>query len=167
MEEHQFIYLYKDAIKGNFKTKYAFFISITDHYLYNSSFKDSLPKMDNESIKKEKVFVMIKNGMLVEHLTYIINKFLPTGILKFLDDLAKWYLHRKLELEPDDPRRVLSMTDLEFGFVIFVGFLSVAVVVFIWEIFSLGVRRKFRKLFGLFEFLKVLKERMKDYHDRW
>ncbi|KAG5671334.1 hypothetical protein PVAND_001537 [Polypedilum vanderplanki] len=167
MEEKGSIELYKDVLDGKIKTKYAFFIRIIEHYLYNSTYGKSLPKMENESIKKEKIFTMIKNSMLVEHLTYIMERLIPTGIIKQLDDYGNWYLHRKLEVEPEDTKRILSMSDLEFGFVIFLGFMSLAIFVFICELHALYVRRQMRKLLGFYEFVRVIRERLKDYHDKW
>ncbi|KAG5671309.1 hypothetical protein PVAND_001514 [Polypedilum vanderplanki] len=163
----QFCDLYKQVLDGKSTTKYAFFVSVSDHQILNSTYGKSLPKMENESIRKEKGYAMKKNSMLTEHLTKIIDRLIPTGVIKHLDDFAKWYLYRHLEMEIEDPRRILSMSDLQFGFVIFLGFMSLPIVVFICELHVLYVRRQLRKLLGLYEFVRVIRERLKDYHDKW
>ncbi|KAG5671310.1 hypothetical protein PVAND_001515 [Polypedilum vanderplanki] len=162
----QFCDLYKQVLDRKSTTKYAFFVQESEHHLLNSTYDATLPRMENERIKKEKGFAMKKNGMLVERLTKIMEKFIPTGVIKHLDDFAKWYMYRHLEMDVEDPKRVLSMTDLEFGFVIFLGFLSLAIFVFICELHALYVRRQLRKLIGLYEFVRVIRERLKDYHDK-
>ncbi|KAG5671331.1 hypothetical protein PVAND_001534 [Polypedilum vanderplanki] len=85
----QFHVLYRQVLNGKSTTKYAFFVSVSDHYLLNSTYEVSLPTMENDNIKKEKAFVMMKNGMLVEHLTYVIDRLQPTGVLKHIDEYSK------------------------------------------------------------------------------
>ncbi|KAG5671335.1 hypothetical protein PVAND_001538 [Polypedilum vanderplanki] len=157
--------LYEEVLNGKSTAKYAFFMEESDHSVLNSTFGRTLPRMKNEDIQKEKAFGTIKNGMLVEQLNHVVDCLQPTGIIKHIDEYSKWHVHRQLDIEPEDTKRILSMSDLEFGFVIFLGFLSLAIFVFICELHALYVRRQLRKLLGLYEFVRVIKERLKDYHD--
>ncbi|KAG5679497.1 hypothetical protein PVAND_009061 [Polypedilum vanderplanki] len=159
--------LYKTALNGKIKTKYAFLLNTEIHAEFNSTFNDSLPIMKNERLTKPCTFTMMRYNIMTQPVDNIISKLMPSGILQHQSYYDIWYLYRPVEVEVKDSRRVLSMSDLEFGFVIFLGVLSLSIIVFICELHVLHVRRQLRKLLGLYEFIRVIRERLKDYHDRW
>ncbi|KAG5667570.1 hypothetical protein PVAND_015547 [Polypedilum vanderplanki] len=158
---------YEAALNGDTKSKYAFFASAYLHAILNSTFKDSLPIMKNERMTKKTHIYMVKQNVLTQAIDERINELMPSGILQHESDYGMWYLHRPVDVEIPDSRRILAMSDLEFGFVIFLGFLGLAIVVFICELHALYVRRELKKLLGLYEFMRVIRERLRDYHDRW
>ncbi|KAG5671323.1 hypothetical protein PVAND_001526 [Polypedilum vanderplanki] len=88
MNRSLFIDLYKQALDGETKSKYAFFSNDLDQRDWKINF----------------------------------------GV---------WLTHRPIYIEPEDTRRVLSISDLEFGFVIFLGFMSLPIIVFICELHAL------------------------------
>ncbi|KAG5670862.1 hypothetical protein PVAND_001095 [Polypedilum vanderplanki] len=108
-----------------------------------------------------------KNNILLFYINDIISRLIPSGILHIQVKYGSWSLNRPVEAEPEDTKKILSISDLEFGFVIFLGFLSLATVVFVCELHALYVRRQLSKLLGLYEFIRVIRERLKDYHDKW
>jgi hypothetical protein len=127
--------------------------------------------MKGEKIRKEKSFRMRKNHFMLGHLNHVISRFNSAGIAGYLADFGAWYLSRKLADEVKDPRRILSLTDLEFGFVLFLAAAGVSILVFfgelLWQQVWLKLSRKLKILIGVFEFLRVLRERMRGYHDGW
>jgi hypothetical protein len=70
-----------------------------------------------------------------------------------------------------DSPKILSLKDLEYGFVLFLVAAALSIVVFIGELLSvqvwLKIKRNLRILIGLADFLAVLGARMADYHDGW
>ncbi|KAG5679173.1 hypothetical protein PVAND_008763 [Polypedilum vanderplanki] len=164
---YEFLQLYKAVLDGDTKLKYAFFVDTTQHASFNRTFKNSLPIMKNERMTKSASITMFRHTFITQPIDETINKLIPSGILQHENDFGSWYYYRPVDIDVEDPRRILSMPDLEFGFVIFLGFLGLSVVVFICELNGLFVKRQLRKLFGLYEFLRVIRERLKDYHDKW
>ncbi|KAG5671269.1 hypothetical protein PVAND_001475 [Polypedilum vanderplanki] len=158
---------YSNAFEKDQKNKYAFIITKSTHDFWISELKGSLPILPIEKFTKDMSIFTMKNSILFVQMNQIMNKFIETGIAQHLLDYAVWFLWRPSDKKVEDPRKVLSMSDLEFGFVIFLGFLSLPVVVFICELLSLKVRRQMRKLVGLYEFMRIIRERLKDYHDKW
>ncbi|KAG5670860.1 hypothetical protein PVAND_001093 [Polypedilum vanderplanki] len=158
---------YKRALAGETKEKFAFFVSSNVHDSWNSSFMNSLLIMENEKITISMGITMPKNNILLFYINDIISRLIPSGILQYQVNYGSWSLNRPVEAEPEDTKKILSISDLEFGFVIFLGFLSLATVVFVCELHALYVRRQLSKLLGLYEFIRVIRERLKDYHDKW
>ncbi|KAG5671281.1 hypothetical protein PVAND_001486 [Polypedilum vanderplanki] len=162
-----FFDLYKRALDGETKSKYAFLTNDFEQRTWKRFFNGSLPIMENEILSKPLAITSPLNNILQYQLNQLIDRLVPSGILNHLVNYGEWYLNRPIYIEPKDSRRVLSMSDLQFGFVIFLGFMSLPIVVFICELHVLYVRRQLRKLLGLYEFVRVIKERLKDYHDKW
>ncbi|KAG5679482.1 hypothetical protein PVAND_009047 [Polypedilum vanderplanki] len=163
----EYFSLYEAALNFDTKSKYAFFVNTHIHAILNSTFKNSLPVMKNERITKQSTISMIERTFITQLIDDTINKLMPSGILQHENDYSMWYMHRPVDVEVKDPRRILSMFDLEFGFVIFLGFLGLSIVVFICELHALYLKRQLRNLLGLYEFIRVIREKLKDYHDRW
>ncbi|KAG5670816.1 hypothetical protein PVAND_001054 [Polypedilum vanderplanki] len=162
-----FLKLYKQALDGETKSKFAFFTNDFEQMNWKTLFKDSLPIMENEIFSNPLAIASALNNILEYQLNNLVDHLIPSGILNYQVDYGMWYLNRPIHVEPEDPRRILSMSDLEFGFVIFLGSFALPIGVFICELHALYLRRLLRKFLGLYEFLKVLKERLKDYHDKW
>jgi hypothetical protein len=163
--------IYVDTLLENHDRKFAFMIQNLAHSQLNATIGKSLETMKGERLRKDLSYIMSKNHFLLGHLNHVISRFIPAGISKHLVDYGDWYLMRKLKEEILDTRRVLSLKDLDFGFVLFLGAAGVSVLVFFGELLSqqvwLKLRRKLKVLIGIWDFLRVLRERMKDYHDGW
>lgn len=108
--------------------------------------------MAHEKLTKLAAYGIAKNHPLIHHLNEIINQLIPTGITKHLIELGYWIYNRPVKVLVEDPRRILSLTDLEFGFVIWLASLSLPILCFLVEI-SIGFYKKIRKLI---EELKIL-----------
>jgi hypothetical protein len=166
---HEFVELYTQALRGNSSGKYAFFASHEVHTSLSSDNKNSLPVIKKDTFSMMSTLKMSNNDMMFKHLDFVMQQFVSAGIDKFLIDHAMWDLARPYDLEIEDSRRILAMSDLEFGFVIWLAACFVAFLIFVGEKLSMWIKlgRKFKRIVGLVEFLRVLKARMADYHDGW
>lgn len=72
--------------------------------------------MSKEKISKPPGFVLTRNNMLMQHMKEISNKPIPPGITQYLSNYSVWHLFSSFEREINAPRRIPSMSDLEFGF---------------------------------------------------
>jgi hypothetical protein len=171
MSSNEYQQNYWNSLKGRNNQNFAFIISTQIHKQFNATFNLSLITMKGESVSKDLAFCMEKNHFMLGHFNYIINRFKPAGIPKYFADIGLWFLFKNLENEIKDPRKILSLTDLEFGFVLFLAAAGVSILVFfgelLWQQLWLKLRRKLKILIGIWEMLRVLRERMRDYHDGW
>ncbi|KAG5679253.1 hypothetical protein PVAND_008833 [Polypedilum vanderplanki] len=116
------------ALNHDKNSKYGFLVNTELHAIFNSTFKDSLTIMKNETITKQAHILMLFRTIMSRPLEDIIKDLILSGILQHKTD--QWNIHRQVVVEIEDPRIVLSMSDLEFGFVIFLGAMSLPIVVF-------------------------------------
>lgn len=153
------------------KVKYAFLVENGHHIVLNSAFKKSLEIMNNERLIKPLSIMMYRNNFFVNNVNRIVSEMISSGILQQLHTYSMWYLHRPVDDEIVDPRKVLSLSDLEFWFVIWLPWCFVAILVFVFELWSKTLRRTFRNLANkvaeLVNFVRVLQATMTRYHDRW
>jgi hypothetical protein len=116
-------------------------------------------------------FRFVNNHFLMKTLNHVISQLTPTGIPNNLADFSHWYLFRRLVEGVVDSRRILSLKDHEYGFVMFFGAAALSIVVFFGELLSfqvwLKLKQKLRISIGLADFLRVLRARMANYHDGW
>jgi hypothetical protein len=159
---------YKDALDGTAQHKHAFFLDDITHVGLNWTYKRSLTILSGDRSTKEYSYMLGKNNMVHLQLNRLIKRLKPTGIIQHLFDFGVWHFYRTHMLPPDDPRKILSLNDLGFGFVIFLAAIFASFLVFLYEvILAVRIRRWLRKLIGLVDFLRVLNARLENYHDRW
>jgi hypothetical protein len=156
-----------DTIVGKNKSNIAFFVGESFHAKINMTHGLSLPKMKGEELLISFSFFMTKNNVLVNHVDEILNRLIEAGIEKYHSEYAKWIDIRPSKDEPEDTRRIFSLNDLEYGFVLWLAACLGSFLVFVYEINSLRLRRKLRVLIGLVDFLRLMRARMADYHDTW
>jgi hypothetical protein len=136
----------------------------TEHKELNSTYGNSLAKLKDEKLTKM-YFVMIhKRNLLVRHLDRVMSWLIPSGIPDYLFQYGSSDIYRRLDLEEPDSRRVLSLSDVEFGFVIWLATFPFPIAVFIYEVLSVKVKEMMRDFAGFFQFFMLLKARMKEYH---
>jgi hypothetical protein len=164
VSKNVFSTLYEDALRGHV-SKHAFFISNLDHKLLNSTFMNSLATMKNEKLTKSIFLKLGKRNPFLNHLNHVMDRSIPFGIPQHLCDAGYSDIYRQYDAEVDDNRRILSLTDVEFGFVIWLATFPLSIIAFICEIKSIKVKRLARKYAGLIEFLLLLRARMSVYHD--
>jgi hypothetical protein len=163
--------LYRETLAGNDKGKFVFLVNELIHSQLNATFKKSHAIMKGSKLTIEIVILMSRNHFILDPLNHVISRFTPAGIPKYLADYGRWYYYRPLPEEDTDTRRVLSLDDLDFGFVLFLAAAGFSLLVFfgelLWQQLWLKMARKLKVLIGLVDFLRALNERMQDYHDRW
>jgi hypothetical protein len=64
-------------------------------------------------------------GQTLPHINHVIGRFTQAGITGHLTSYGRWYLHRPLADVENETRRILSLGDLEFRFVWFLGAVGV------------------------------------------
>jgi hypothetical protein len=169
--DSHFLPLYQETLAGNDKGKFAFLVHDMIHSQLNATFQKSHAIMKGWKLTVEVVIPMSRNHFILDPLNHVISRFTPAGIPKYLADYGRWYYHRPLPEKDTDTRRVLSLIDLEFGFVLFLAAAGFSLLVFfgelLWQQLWLKMARKLKILIGLVDFLRALNERMQDYHDRW
>jgi hypothetical protein len=136
------------------------------HAVLNKTFGCSLPIMHNEKMERILSIYMSSNNMLMVQLNQLVSRLVSTGIVKHHVDYGYWYMYRPVEDIIEDPRRILSLRDLEYGFVLWLFACLVSFVCFICELLWIGLK-KLHSLFQVSQFLRVLRSRMHDYHDKW
>ncbi|KAG5667697.1 hypothetical protein PVAND_015668 [Polypedilum vanderplanki] len=134
---------YQSALNVHPKFKSAFLVSNFHHAVLNSTFKNSLTIMSNEKLSKSVGYAVTKNMFLFNHLNFIISQLIPTGIAKNQDNYGLWFNFRPFDIEIVDPRRILSLTDLEFGFFLWLFSLSLPITCFLCEILA-GIFKKIK-----------------------
>jgi hypothetical protein len=156
--------LYQKALHGNV-SKLAFLISEFDHQRLNSTFMDSLQIMKSERIDKMVYLSVNKRNPILKHLDRLMAQLIPSGIPQQIWDLDYWDAFRRFDVDVPESRRILALSDVGYGFVIWLATFPIPILVFICELYSLKAKRVVRKLAGLFEFLRLLRARMSVYHD--
>jgi hypothetical protein len=162
--ETDFYNLYYRALIGNV-SKLAFMISEFDHQQLNSTFMDSLVVMKSESINK---MITLSVGLRIpfsKHLDRVMDQLISSGIAQHMWDSGYWGYFDRFDVDIPESLRVLALSDLEFGFVIWLATFPIPIIAFICELYSLKAKIIVRKLAGLYEFLRLLRARMSVYHD--
>jgi hypothetical protein len=137
------------------------------HAHYNSTFMSSLITMKNEKLSEDEQFGLERNNFLMPTLNHIMNRLIPSGIPKHLADYGMWFIYRQFDVEVKDPRKILSLGDLEFGFVLWLIACSVSLLVFFGEVLWFMFTQLMINLSVLGSFERALMARMNQYHDRW
>jgi hypothetical protein len=122
----------------------------------------------NEVYTIRTAFNMIKNNFMISHFEGIQTRLLETGFGKYHTEYVEWLdIKPHVEEKVVQSKRIFSLKDLEYGFVLWLAACFVSILVFIYEINNLRLRRKLKILIGLIDFLRLLRARMADYHDSW
>jgi hypothetical protein len=161
-----YLKIYSQSLHGN-SSKFAFFLNENVHLQLNSTHHSSLPILKHEKITKMMALFTMKNSIILGHINHVIDRLIPSGILTYLKDYGMWFLARQFDEETVDHRRILSMDILQFGFVLWLAACVVSLVGFCCEIIWVSFVKHFKSLIGFLEFVRILKMRMNNYHDRW
>ncbi|KAG5674050.1 hypothetical protein PVAND_004039 [Polypedilum vanderplanki] len=147
--------------------KFAFFISESYNKKLHKRFGKSLPKMKNEKLELYASLTLPRNHMMINHMFEILERYITAGIVIHNYESELWFDSILNIEEPIDTRRILALSDLEYGFVLYLIVSLFAILVFIYEINSFKLSKYLRNYFILIPFLRVLKVIIADYHDKW
>lgn len=106
-----------------------------------------------------------KNAIISQLFREVMNRFVESGIASHFYETANEYLNPLQHDEEKDNRRVLTLGDLEYGFVQWFIAAVVSIIAFVCELFALYLRKKCRRLIGLFYFMRLLNLRLLSFHD--
>jgi hypothetical protein len=155
--------LYQEALDGN-TSKLVFFIDEMDHRQMNTTFKNSLAIMKGEMLTKMVFLLITRRNIFVRQYDQVMERLVPAGIPQYLNNLGYSFVFPRLDQEESDNRRILSLSDLEYGFVIWLTLFPIPIIAFICELCSLKLKKLGGKFVGLIEFLLLLRARMSVYH---
>lgn len=159
--------MYKQALDDNSAVKYAFFISDSFHASLNATFKRSLPIMQNDRVVRSLQLLTFRNNPLLLDIDELFKKWIPSGIVQHLLDYGKWFIDRPIEDTILDNRRILSMFDLEYGFVLWLIACGISTIVFICEMIPvwIGLMKKIlQKLMVIINFIIALRIFLRNHH---
>jgi hypothetical protein len=155
---------YNEALHENV-SKLAFFISEFDHQLLKSTYMDSLAIMKTARIHRMITINVGPRNLFLKHLDHVMDQLISSGITQHMWESGYWNIFRRFNVDVPDSRRILALSDVGYGFVIWLATFPFPILVFICELYSLKAKRAVRKIAGLYEFLKLLRARMSVYHD--
>jgi hypothetical protein len=135
-----------------------------EHKELNSTFGNSLAKLKEEKMAKMYFVLIHKRNVFSMHIDRVMSWLIPSGIPDYLFKYGSSDIYRRLDLEEPDSRRVLSLSDIEFGFVIWLATFPFPIAVFIYEVFSVKVKEMMRDFAGFFQLFMLIKARMNIYH---
>ncbi|KAG5675972.1 hypothetical protein PVAND_005828 [Polypedilum vanderplanki] len=173
VDRPSFISMYKDTIEEKSTLKYVFFVDHVMHAYLNKTYQKALPIMANERLTVMTAYTIINNTALMSIFDDVIYRFVQCGITKYLEEHAMWLLQRPLAEAFVDSRKILSLSNLEFGFVLWLASLSLPITCFLYEISVLFYRklRKTIKDLELYATIRIVELSLtpfiEKYHDRW
>jgi len=142
--------------------KLAFFIEDIQYALYDSLCKGSAVRLKNFIGSSFTVAVYTTHrSFIYKHLNLILEKLIPAGIPQHLYELHKFMLFKKYEPIMDSGPKVLTIDDLSFGFVLWLGACGISVAGFVLEMLMFQLRKVLRTFIGLWGILRILRWRLK------
>ena len=86
---------------------------------------------------------MLRNHFLFEATEEVVQRLIPMGIIQHSFELHTWIsLRPVIEVEGSEPN-VLTMDDLEFGFVIYLATCGLSILGFLYEFIKFGLKAVF------------------------
>jgi hypothetical protein len=134
-----------------------------DHKLLNSTFLDSLATMKGERLMKSVFIAVGHKNPFKRHLNQLLDRWIPSGITQHLCNLAYSDIFQQFDVEVEESLRVLSLGDMEFGFVIWLGTVPIPIIAFVCEILSMLIKKMVRNVAGAIGMLTLLRTRMSFY----
>lgn len=109
-------------------------------------------------------FGMDRNYYFYSLIEETLQQLIPTGIVKHLNDYHQWVLYERYDSEKNVGPKVLTMTDLEFGFVLWLIACLMCIAGFLLEVVYFYTYLKFmflaKQLIGMILFVKLLALRL-------
>jgi hypothetical protein len=141
-------------------SKIAIAISKSDHHNMRS-FRSDIPTTLKGSLELEPLGICtMRNNFGFGLLNKTMTELVQGGILQHFLKYIKEYEFRPIPEEDPGPK-VLSVGDLEFGFITWLIACGICVLAFLMEILWWFLKRKFRELVGLYLLLKLLQNRQR------
>ena len=139
--------------------KLAFFIEGIQFTAFNSFCQGSAHKLDNFH-KSLDILVLFtnRNSFIYEILNEVLDKTIPTGIPQYLIKYHESVIFKNYEPVLNNSPKVLTLDDLWFGFILWLGACGISTFGFLMEHFRVWVTKHLNNLIGLWMLLKNLSE---------
>lgn len=149
----------------NDTAKLAFQLNNHLQAIVNFKCKDSAVVMKGKKTSKQVGIVMIRNTILFDTLNEVMDKIIPSGIPEHIFNHGLWTFYKKFLPSDDNDPKVMTLGDLEYGFILWLFACCISSCGFVTEIMIVKLRRILvRPLIGLILFLRILSMRMSVYH---
>lgn len=105
-------------------------------------------------------FLTYGNSFIYEVLNEVLEKTIPAGIPQHLIEYHTWLMYKKYEPNEDSEPRVLTVDDLTFGFVLWMGSCGIAILGIAFEILKFNLNKVWNSFAGLWMLSKFLRPRV-------
>ena len=142
--------------------KLAFFMEDIQYTTRNSFCKGAAVKLKN--FKKEatlSVLLTFTNSFLYDTLNELMDKIVPAGIPQYLIKYHEFNMFKVFVPADLSPVRILTIQDLEYGFVIWLGACGISFVGFLMEFLFIYSILLIKNLIGLWILLKSINSDLK------
>ncbi|KAL7011992.1 hypothetical protein ACKWTF_014556 [Chironomus riparius] len=147
----------------NEASKLAFFFEDIQYSAFNSFCQGSAAKLKN--FQKDVMlssFLTHKNSFIHEVLNEVLEKTIPAGIPQHLIEYHTSLIYKKYEPFVDSEPKVLTVNDLAFGFVLWLGSCGIAIFGFVYEILRFKLNKLMKALAGLWMLSKFMDLELRD-----
>lgn len=164
----EFFEMYCQNINDD-KAKLAFLFSNIQAQFLNIYCKNStVRKMKFEHAKKFVLSLMLitnDNDILSQLINDVEGIYFEAGLMTHLlrEGIRRFWKEKFIDEE--DNRKVLTLTDLEHGFVLWIIACGISLTAFIIELCFSQLARNFRKFIGLNYFVRLLRMRVRNYQN--
>ncbi|XP_070508928.1 uncharacterized protein [Chironomus tepperi] len=144
-------------------SKLAFFFEDIQYSSLNSFCQGSaikLKKFRNDVVLSS--FLTYRNSFIYDILKEILEKIIPAGIPQYLVEYHMEQVYKKYEPIENNEPKVLTVDDLTFGFVVWLGSCGIAVLGFIYEILRFNVNKVVNGFAGLWMLSRFLDLGLRD-----
>ena len=149
---------------GDVEGNYAFVFNTETHLSLNRIYGNSLIIMPKVLAPHYLNVNVLLSNIIAYVFEVAINRLIPSGILQHSEEYATWLHFIRHKEEAEDTRRIFSLGDLEYGFVLYICACAISLIVFFFEKISLTLRRYFRYFLGYVLFFALVCQRMRVYH---
>jgi hypothetical protein len=126
--------------------KLALFMRDQQYYAVSGLSGTAALKLQKEKSSKMLTISIVRNSIFSDVLNEVMNELIPSGIPQFLYEYGMWSVYRYKEEKPPNEATILSFSDLEFGFVIWIVVCGISVIEFLLEL-SIPKLKKAAKAF--------------------
>jgi hypothetical protein len=124
----------------------------------------SLIELDETLLTTQVGYFFYRNNYMFHLTNRAVGALIPAGIMQNLNEYHFWFTEGKPEAEEDEGPSVLSVTDLSFGFVIWLAACGISTFIFAIEWSKPRIKRLIRTTIGLVLFLTLLNRRLRQIY---
>jgi hypothetical protein len=143
--------------------KLAYFMDDTQYRARNYYCKGSGIKLKNfKKEAKQSVLYTVMNSFLYDTFRHIMDKLVPAGIPQYLVKYHEYNMFKEFHPSTSSTVRVLSVQDLEHGFVLWLGACVISTIGFLIELLRFYGVICLKNMIGLWMLITNLKKYLKN-----